>query len=177
MHRLFVAVRPPAPVRDQLLGLMGGVSGARWQDDAQIHITLRFIGEVDSRMAEDVALALEAVRHPPVEVALHGIGTFERKDRIDVLWAGIAPVEGLAALHHKIDHALVRIGLASEGRAYRPHVTLARFGRQGADVSAFAAMHAGLASAAFRLEAFGLFESRLGSEGARYEQVARYVLS
>lgn len=177
MHRLFVALRPPLPVRSQLLGLMGGVAGARWQDDGQLHLTLRFIGEVDGRMAEDAAFALESVRHPPVEVALSGIGTFERKGRTDALWAGVAPVDALAALHNKINHALVRAGLPPDGRAYHPHVTLARFSRHGGDVSGFAALHAGLASAPFRLDAFGLFESRLGGEGAVYEQVARYVLS
>ena len=176
MHRLFVAARPPGPIRHQLLGLMDGVGGARWQEDDQLHLTLRFIGAVDGRAAEDVAEALLAVRHPPIDTAIAGIGTFDRKGRIDALWAGLAPADALSALHRKIDHALVRIGLPPEGRAYHPHVTLARFNRKGGDVSAFAALHAGLASPPFRIESFGLFESRLGSTGAQYAQVARYDL-
>jgi 2'-5' RNA ligase len=176
MHRLFVAARPPEPIRRQLLGLMHGVAEARWQDDGQIHLTLRFIGEVDGRVAEDIAEALFAVHHSPIHTAISGIGTFERKGRIDALWAGLAPADALAALHRKIDHALVRIGLPPEGRAFHPHVTLARFSRNGGDVSHFAAIHAGLASPHFRLDSFGLYESRLGSAGAQYEQVARYDL-
>lgn len=176
MHRLFVAARPPEPIRRQLLALMAGVGGARWQEDGQLHLTLRFIGEVDGRMADDTAEALTTVSHPPIHTAIAGIGTFERKGRIDVLWAGLAPADALAALHRKIDHALVRIGLAPEGRAFHPHITLARFSRNGGDVSHFAALHAGLASPVFRLDSFGLYESRLGSAGAQYEEVARYAL-
>lgn len=176
MHRLFVATRPPEPIRRQLLGLMKGVGGARWQEDDQLHLTLRFIGEVDGRIAEDIAESLLAVRHPPIDTAIAGIGTFERKGRIDALWAGLAPADALAGLHRKIDHALVRLGLPPEGRAYHPHVTLARFSRRGGDVSAFAALHAGLAGPPFRLASFGLYESRLGSAGAQYERLARYDL-
>lgn len=176
MHRLFVAARPPGPIRRQLLGLMDGIAEARWQDDDQIHITLRFIGEVDGRMAEDIALALLAVRHSPIETAIAGIGTFDRKGRIDALWAGLAPADALAGLHRKIDHTLVRLGLPPEGRAYHPHVTLARFSRKGGDVSHFAAIHAGLVSPHFRIDSFGLYESRRGSAGAQYEQVAGYDL-
>ena len=58
MHRLFVAIRPPAEIRRALTALMGGVAGARWQDDDQLHLTLRFIGEVDHHRAEDIAAAL-----------------------------------------------------------------------------------------------------------------------
>ena len=177
MPRLFVALRPPLSVRNLLRGRMEGVADARWQTDDQIHITLRFIGEVDGLAAEDIGLALQSVRHPPFDIALEGIRTFDRKGRIDALWAGLSPVDALTALHNKIDHMMVRIGLPPEGRAYRPHVTLARFGRHGGDVAAFAAHNAGLTSASFRIESFGLFESRLGQTGARYEQVSRYALA
>ena len=177
MYRLFVALRLPTMVREQLLGLMGGVAGARWQDNSQLHLTLRFVGEVDGRMAEDIMFALETVRNQAVELALDGIGTFDRKGRVDALWAGVSPVAHLNALHHKIDHALVRIGLPSESRAYRPHVTLARFSRLGGDLSEFATLHAGLASPPFRIDSFGLFESHLGGCSAEYEQVRRYTLS
>ncbi len=177
MPRLFVALRPPLSVRTLLCGMVEGAADARWQTDDQIHITLRFIGEVDSRTAEDIGLALQSVRHPPFEIALDGIGTFDRKGRIDSLWAGLSPTGPLSTLHQKIDHMMVRIGLPPEGRAYRPHVTLARFSRHGGDIAAFAAHHAGLTSAPFPIESFGLFESRLGQTGARYEQVWRYALA
>jgi 2'-5' RNA ligase len=176
MHRLFVGLTPPAAIRRQLLGLMGGVPGARWQNDAQLHLTLRFIGEVDRRMAEDVAIALGHVRWPPVQVSLSGVGEFDKRGRTNAVWAGVRPHEALAALHRKIDQALIRAGLEPEHRAYLPHITLARMALTAGPTARFLADHAGLASEPFTLTHFTLFESTLGSDGPSYETVERYPL-
>jgi RNA 2',3'-cyclic 3'-phosphodiesterase len=176
MHRLFVGIRPPLAIRQQLEALMGGVPGARWQDDAQLHITLRFIGEVERPQAEDVALALSALRFPALDVALAGVGQFDTRGRPNALWAGLRPHEALAQLHRKIDQALVRIGLAPEGRAYLPHITLARLNAGAGTTDRFLAEHAGLSSPLFTISQFLLYESHLGHGGARYEAVARYPL-
>ena len=108
---------------------MGGGQGLRWQSDDQLHLTLRFVGEVDRHQAEDVAAALGQVRHPPVGFALAGVGTFDRRGQVDNLWAGVTPHEPLRSLHKRIDRALASAGIAPEGRAYLPHITLARVGR------------------------------------------------
>ncbi len=176
MHRLFVGLRPPAAVRAQLLALMGGVTGARWQDDAQLHLTLRFIGEVERPMAEDVAVALSNVHFPPLALALAGVGQFDSRGRPNALWAGVHPHGPLAELHKKVDQALVRCGLAPERRAYLPHITLARMNVAAGPTDRFLESHAGLASAPFTLDHFLLFASTLGREGARYEAVERYPL-
>jgi 2'-5' RNA ligase len=179
MHRLFVALRPPPTIRAALAATMDGVAQARWQDDDQLHLTLRYIGEVDRRIAEDIAVALGHLHGSAIEVALSGVGAFDKKGRTDALWAGVTPHHSLAALHRKVDHALVRLGLEPEGRAYLPHVTLARLSRSagfGSEIDLWLAAHAGLASAPFRLEYMTLFESHLGGEGARYEVVERYAL-
>lgn len=176
MHRLFIALRPPAPIRAALIDLMEGVAGARWQDDDQLHITLRFIGEVDGRVAEDAATALSSMRHAPVTAALDGVGTFDKRGVVNAVWAGLRPHEPLAHLHRKVDQALVRAGLPPEGRAYLPHITLARFGREHAGLDGFVARHAGLSSEPFEMTWFGLYESRLGSDGPAYDLIARYDL-
>lgn len=177
MHRLFVAIRPPRTVREPLLDLMEALPPARWQDGEQLHLTLRFIGAVDRPTAEDIAAALGGVRHGTFEIAVDGVGRFERNGRTAALWAGVSPRTPLEALHRKIDHALVRAGFAPERRAYLPHITLARFGRGGGDVETFLARHAGLAGPRFPVSDFVLFESHLGKGGARYEAVARYPLT
>ncbi len=177
MHRLFVAIRPPAPIRSLLLSLMGGVEGARWQDDDQLHLTLRFIGEVDRHRANDVADTLGAIRFSPFTISLSGVGSFDRKGIVDIIWAGVQPRDPLAQLHRKIDRACVTMGLPPEGRAYLPHITLARFGRSGGLVDGFLSVHAGLASPAFSVERFSLFESRIGHAGASYVPVANYNAS
>lgn len=177
MHRLFVALRPPPEIRSALAATMVGIPGARWQDDDQLHITLRFIGEVDRPLAEDIAASLGAIHHPPLDLAVSGVGTFDRRGRVHSLWAGIRPREGIAALHRKLDAAMIRLGLPPEGRAYTPHVTLARLNRAAAPVAPWLAAHAGLSLAPFTATHFMLYESTLATEGARYDAVARYPLA
>ncbi|MGV3770848.1 MAG: RNA 2',3'-cyclic phosphodiesterase [Sphingobium phenoxybenzoativorans] len=176
MHRLFVALRPPVPVRDHLLGLMHGVEGARWQSDDQLHLTLRFIGEVDRHQASDIAAALARVTAPAFDLALSGAGTFDRRGRIDTLWAGVTPHDQVAALHARIDRACIMAGCASEHRAYLPHITLARLNRASAPLHDFLAANAGLSSAPFPVSEFGLYESILGREGPVYHLAERYPL-
>ncbi|WP_066520224.1 RNA 2',3'-cyclic phosphodiesterase [Sphingobium cloacae] len=174
MHRLFVAIRPPLIIRSQLLALMEGVAGARWQKDDQLHLTLRFIGEVDGHVADDLAGLLGTVRFQPFSIALAGVGRFEKNGRTDALWAGVHPREALSALHRKIDHLCVTMGLHPERRAYLPHITLARGGRSMAPPGLFMENHASLASAPFQVDGFSLYESHLGREGAIYDPIAHY---
>ncbi len=177
MHRLFVGIRPPAAIRAHLIATMTGAEGARWQDDEQLHITLRYIGEVERPVAEDVAAMLGQVRGPSFDLTIEGVGLFDRGSRRPTaLWAGVRPRDAIAELHHKIDRVVVRAGLEPERRAYLPHITLARIGGRGAVVEPWLAANAGLASAAFAVTHFLLFESHLGREGARYEAIARYAL-
>lgn len=176
MHRLFVAIRPPQPVRAHLLAMMGGVSGARWQDDGQLHLTLRFIGEVDRHQADDVHAALAGIVHPPFEIALAGTGSFERRGAPAALWAGVAPHEPLKTLHKKVDQAIVRAGLEPERRAYLPHITLARLPRGAGAVGGFLASGGGATGPPFPVDEFCLYESSLTPAGAVYTIVERYRL-
>ena len=176
MHRLFVACRPPPEIRRLLLAAMGGISGARWQDEDQLHLTLRFIGEAESWLAGDVHAALQRVHHPAFDIRLAGIGSFDRRGRVEAIWAGLAPQDSIKALHGKIDQALVRAGLEPERRAYLPHITLARMGRSVGDVRGFVEMSGGLSSPEFRVDRFSLFESQLSPLGALYTEVQRYKL-
>jgi 2'-5' RNA ligase len=176
MHRLFVAIRPPAAIRERLLATAGGVPNARWQDDDQLHITLRFIGEVDRHQAEDIAAALGGVSHPPFAIELSGVGSFSNRGR-GALWAGVTPHDELKALHKKVDQACRRVGVEPDNRAYLPHLTIARLGRGAGPVEPFIERWAALTSPSFQVANFDLYESRLGSEGASYTAVARYSLA
>lgn len=176
MPRLFVAIRPPANIREILLAAMGGIGGARWQSDAQLHLTLRFIGEVDRHVANDAHAALAGVHHPGFEIALDGIGAFEKRGRPDAVWAGVTPQAPLRTLHKKIDQALLRVGVLPDQRAYLPHITLARLNRAAGPVDGFVERSGGLSSPPFRIEGFSLFESRLTPEGAVYDEAALYSL-
>jgi 2'-5' RNA ligase len=178
MIRLFVALRPPPAIRALLAVTMGGVIGARWQDDDQIHLTLRFIGEVEHPLADDIVAMLGQIHAQAPTIALAGVGRFERRGATTTLWAGVTPHDALAALHRKVDQACIRAGMPAEHRAYLPHVTLARLARgaAGPDAERWIADHAGLASAPFDLPHLILYESRLTADGARYEPVMRWPL-
>ena len=176
MHRLFVALRPPAEVRRRCLAAMaGGPPGWAWQDDAQLHVTLRFIGEVERPKAEDIAAALGAIVSPPVELGLHGVGFFDQ-GRQGVLFARAIPRDPLEALHKKVDRALTTAGLQPERRAFLPHITLARRRKAGTDPAGWLEAHAALASPPEPVGEFILYESHLGRDGPHYEPVAEYRL-
>lgn len=177
MHRLFAAIRPPRMVREHLLALMGGVPGARWQTDDQIHLTLRFIGEIDRHLAEDVAAALASVHVPRFDISLNGAGQFGEGTRAGSLWIGVTPHAPLTALHKKIDQACRRAGLPSEGRAYLPHITVARLGRSAGPAEGFLAATSTASGAPFTVDSFSLYESWLHADGATYEIVERYPLT
>ena len=175
-HRLFVALRPPRPVRDLLRTAMHGISAARWQDDDQLHLTLRFIGDVDRHRAEDIAAALGALHAPAIKARIAGVGMFERRGWPHTVWAGVEPAAALAGLHRKVDQLLARVGIAAETRAFVPHITLARLNRSAGPVAPFLALHSELASAPFDFEHIILYESEMGHGGSRYHPVARYPL-
>ena len=176
MHRLFVALPLPDEVLDQLLLNMGGVSGARWQKREQLHITLRFIGEVDRRIAEDIALSLSSLRHPSFELSLRGTGAFERRGRAEILWAGVTSGEELHSLHKKVDQACVQAGLEPERRAFKPHVTLARLKPSSGPVEDFLSSTGDFSSRPFRATSFSLYESSLTPEGAYYSIIETFPL-
>ena len=176
MHQLFVAIRPPERIRALLLAAMGGISGARWQSDEQIHLTLRFIGEVDRHQAGDIHAALGAIHHPRFDIALGGIGMFDRRGHPETVWAGVTPHERLKALHKKVDQALDRVGVEPDQRAYFPHITLARLKRSSGSVRNLLEQSGGLTSPAFSVDRFSLFESKLTPEGAVYTAIEDYPL-
>ncbi len=176
MHRLFVALQPPAEIRQQLLGLMGGVARAHWQTEAQLHLTLRFIGEVNRHGAEDVAAALGGIHHPRFDIQLDGVGQFDRRGRVDNLWVGVAPHAPLRTLHNKVDQALARVGIGPDKRTFLPHITIARFGREVGPLDGFVSQSGGVRSLPFPVGDFCLFESQLTQNGSVYTVVDRYAL-
>ncbi len=176
MHRLFVGIDPPDEIKSVLLAMQGGISGARWQNEDQMHITLRFIGEVNRRIANDIATQLVSLQHPRFEVQLRGVGTFDRRGSVHTLYASLVPAEPLHILHKKIDHMLVQLGLEADPRAYVPHLTLARLSQSSGTLAHFLVTHGGFSSPFFPVLDICLYESQLTRDGAHYTIVERYPL-
>ena len=176
MHRLFVAIRPPEDIRDLLIDTMDDSPALRWVGDEQLHLTLRFIGEVERPVANDIAGTLQRIRSPRFELRIRGVGHFEKRSG-GALWAGIDPMDPVSALAAKVERAIQQAGLEPERRAFSPHITLARWNRRNAEaVEAFLQRHADLRSEPFTVDRFALFESRLSRHGPHYEQIAGFPL-
>jgi len=164
-------------MRDALLAAMGGIAGARWLDDEQLHITIRFIGEVDRHRAEDIAAGLGSVIHPAFALRLDGIGCFDRRGRIDAIWAGVTPHQPLRSLHAAVTAALLRVGIAAEERAFVPHVTMARFSRGMEPDPPLPMDRLWPKPVEATFDHFLLYESSLGATGPSYSAIARYRLA
>jgi len=178
MIRLFVALALPAELRAQLAMLSGGIPGAKWVPPENYHLTLRFIGEVESWRAQEVDHALAAIRARPFELLLRGVGTFEKGGRISALWVGVEKTESLAFLQGKVETALQRIGLEPERRRFAPHVTLARTDRAAPEkLVTWVQAHNLFRAPPVLVESFTLYSSRLGKEQAVYVPEVEYELA
>jgi RNA 2',3'-cyclic 3'-phosphodiesterase len=174
--RLFVALSLPDAVAQSLMLIQGGVPGARWQTRERLHLTLRFIGEVDGRDAAALDDALAAIRAPAFTLQLHAVGQFGGR-QIHALWAGLRRNETLDYLQRKVDAAIRRVGEPQDTHKFTPHVTLARLrGPETAKVLEWLTQHALYTSVEFPVDAFCLYSSKLTSDGSIYRVEQEYSL-
>lgn len=177
MNRLFVALEIPEIVADALTVLQSGVDGARWVAPENFHLTLAFIGEADRHSFSAALDALEKVDAPAFDLRLSGVGVFGDK-KAHALWAGVAASPALHHLQAKVETALRRTGFKLEKRKFTPHVTLARLKNVSQETAElFAAQHGLFSCGPFPVEAFHLYSSELGRNGAHYAIEASYALS
>jgi len=176
MPRLFTGLEIPAGLANDLALLRGGLSGARWIDVENYHLTLRFIGDIDETAANDVASALETVRREPFTVRLEELGFFGG-DRPRAIVAKAKASPGLVELQAEQERLMRRIGIAPEARKFTPHVTLARLrGASTLAVADYLAMRGGFFGRTFEAERFVLFSSRASTGGGPYVTEAVYPL-
>jgi 2'-5' RNA ligase len=174
--RLFVALSIPDMVAQEFMLLQGGVPGARWQSREQLHMTLRFIGEVDGRDARAIDDALAGIEAPAFALQLHGVGQFGNKQP-HTLWAAARKNDMLEHLARKVDTAIRRVGQPQDAHKFTPHVTLARIRHAELDkVLEWLTAHALFTSAEFTVDAFCLYSSKLTSDGSIYRVEQEYPL-
>jgi 2''-5'' RNA ligase len=177
MLRLFVAIPMPDEVCDQLQRLCVGLQGARWVERDAMHLTLRFIGEVDGAAAEDIHEALLRISAPAFDLVGGGVGCFEQSGKVHTLWAGVEKQPLLGHLRDKIESALVRAGVEPDHRKFKAHITLARSRSGiGARLGDYLQRHGRFVTPPFTVDHFTLFRSHLSSDRAYYEILAEYAL-
>lgn len=177
--RLFLAINLPDAVRraawDATAPLRDAAPGVGWVVAARLHLTLKFLGEQPEERAAAVSLSMDqvAARHRAFTVQLGGVGAFPNFRRPRVVWMGVTPDPRLELLHHDIEVACERLGFALVGRAFRPHLTLARARerKDGDAMRGLALVGQGVAfEAETRVESVDVMNSVLGAV-ARYERV------
>lgn len=175
MIRLFVGLEVPLGLRPALQLARGGVEGAHWQRDDQFHMTLAFIGEVEGHVYREIIDTLGGISFTPFELAFEGVGVFGKPNQPKALWAGVRDPAPIIHLHEKIAHALERIGVTIDQRRYKPHVTIARFGKGShARVAEWLSNNELLRSDSELVSQFVLFSSRRTSEGGFYAIEERF---
>jgi len=178
MIRLFAAVPVPHEIAQGLARRQTGLEGARWRTADQLHITLRFFGEIREDVARDLDTELAGVGGiGAFEVSLQGAGAFGEGQDIHAIWAGVSESPELRRLAKACESAARRAGLKPDTRQYRPHVTLAYLRRAEPDkVAAWIQANNLLKSPVIAVDRFGLYSSFLASEGAHYRLEAEYAL-
>jgi RNA 2',3'-cyclic 3'-phosphodiesterase len=176
MLRLFVGITFPPELKLRLSLLCSGIPKARWIDPGNMHLTLRFIGEISEDLAVDVDEALARLRARRFSLQLAGTGVFGG-DRPRNLWVGVERNPELVMLRDKIEQALTRAGLPPEPRKFAPHVTLARLQNPPLDTLAeFLSIHGDFRPEPLPVEAFSLIASYPTKAGSVYEDQADYPL-
>jgi RNA 2',3'-cyclic 3'-phosphodiesterase len=187
--RLFVALEIPAAVRDNLAAQIKELRDLsaqvvdkrpRWLRPENLHVTLKFIGEVPPAKLDDIRSTLAAIRSDaPVDLKFRGLGFFPNEQLPRVLWAGIKASPNLPSLAANIDSALETQGVAQEKRAFTPHLTLARFEPPGLHekLRAVIQQNSGREFGSFEACEFYLIESKLKPAGAEYTSLASFPIA
>jgi len=174
MPRLFTALEIPASLRTRLSLMRAPLHGARWVEAENMHLTLRFAGDIDGRTADDFADQLADIGAAPFPVSIAGAGAFGGRDP-RVLWAGVAPSPQLEALYRANERAARAAGLETDPRTFKPHVTLARMrGVRQSAVAQFLGEFGDLHMEPFTVTRFVLLSARPGSGGPPYGIEAEY---
>ena len=168
MPRLFTALEIPRNAAMSLSLLRGGLPGARWIDVENYHITLRFIGDVDGRTADEIVDRLDRIDRPEFDLNLTGVGSFGSKKPHSV-YAGVSMVPEMVALQAEIERICQRLGLPADPRKFMPHVTLARLRSSRLDdVVNYLSDRSNFYSLPFKASRFVLLSSRDSVGGGPY---------
>jgi 2'-5' RNA ligase len=178
MHRLFVAIDLPEQVKKKIAGIVHrGLAGARWVPEEHLHLTLRFIGDADDRVFQEIKRGLARVSGAPFSLSLKGIGHFPPRGGPRVLWVGVEGAVELSALQERIEKEIVTIGIEAERRRFSPHITVARLKDiPHGKVEQLEEKNREFSAGPFPVDEFYLYSSVLTGEGAIHKRESIYRL-
>lgn len=177
--RLFIALTPPEPVRDTLAPEADPLPGVAWTRPEQLHVTLRFLGDIAEEQIPALIERLRSVQVAPFILPVETVGTFPPGRPARVLWIGVGSGHPrLFQLRQRLDDTLLAFGLPLDVRSFHPHITLARTTDTAAkSIAHWLHMHREFTAPPFRVEAFDLYSSTLQPDGAIYTREAHFPLT
>jgi RNA 2',3'-cyclic 3'-phosphodiesterase len=176
MPRLFAGLEVPSHVKSVLSMLRGGLPGARWIEPSDYHITLRFIGDIGNRTAQEIDSLLADVSRRPLQLRISGLGSFGG-DKPHSVFATVEPSRALTELQSEVDRLVRACGVEADKRRFQPHVTLARLkGASSLDVAEYLSLRGWFPSQDYAADRFVLFSSRVSTGGGPYIVETTYPL-
>lgn len=178
--RSFIALDLPQSV-ERALGdvsrlLSGTLAAVRWVKPANIHLTLKFLGDVEEDRLPDVRQAIDRVgaAFGPIQLGLDAVGTFPSRGRARIIWVGLSgDLDRLNRMQVEIDSAVSECGFEPESRPFRPHLTL---GRSRSTTVLLPDVDGVVSPIVFEASRLRLIRSDLGRGGARYSDLHSVVL-
>jgi len=175
MPRLFAAIDPPESIREQISDIYEAIRGAKWTPQNQLHLTLRFIGDVSEDTAEKIDGSLRTVKFEPFDMQIKSVGFFPPRKEPRVLWCAIAANENIIRLQKRVERAVAAAGAPPAERKFSPHITVARLnGSPPQKIAGFLAANALFQTEPFTVSEFFLYSSVLKREGALHIKESRY---
>jgi RNA 2',3'-cyclic 3'-phosphodiesterase len=178
--RIFFALDIPPEIRKRLAEYMERVRScapeARWARVEGLHVTLKFVGEVNEELVRQMKSALAGVNVPPVEVKFEGVGFFPNAKAARIFWAGVDGGNALSHLAAEVDARLARLGVAKEEKPYRPHLTLARASTHPLRELA-PLVEAGPQFGTMTAREFFMYQSQPQRGGSKYTKLERFGLA
>ncbi|RCK32285.1 2'-5' RNA ligase [Thalassospira profundimaris] len=175
--RLFVGVEIPGDIAAELYPLARGIKGLDAQTPENMHITLKFIGNVDPGLAEEIDQALAQVSFEPFDLQVQGLDVFASSRKIRIFWAGVKDQPVMRRLAQRVENALLALDdcLELDVRKFTPHITLGR-NREAAraTIEQAVADHVDQTSRVFTIDRFCLYESHSTSDGPEFRVIAAY---
>ena len=177
MPRLFIAIDIPERIKDDIMATYSAIPGARWVEESQLHITLRFIGEAPGDIAGRIDAALRLVAASPFPLVMKGVGFFPPRKEPRILWVGLAESEELLRVQSRIERAVISAGIDPDERKFHPHITVARLnGGSPAKAADYITSNSLFISEQFSVSSFQLYSSILNKQGAHHTIEASYPL-
>ena len=177
MKRLFLAIDLPERIIDDITATYMAIPGVRWIHEEQLHLTLRFFGELPGDRENLLVKTLTSVAMHPFFLRVKGAGHFPPRGEPRVLWLGIAPPDELSRLVSSVENKVTGAGFKREPRKFNGHITVARCRNASPErIARYLAANSLFTSEPFTVSAFHLYASHLGKDHATYIREVTFPL-